>query len=67
MIYYYELSFFMFLIFCYDKVKVDRVVIFINNLFYIKGKWVGKKFDLLLWQEQIVCDFFGIVKEDGNC
>lgn len=50
----------------YDKVKADRAVTFINNLSHTKGKWAGKRFDLLSWQEQIVRDLFGIVKEDGN-
>ncbi|WP_099875695.1 terminase large subunit, partial [Streptococcus suis] len=50
----------------YDKAKADRAVTFINNLSHTKGKWAGKRFDLLPWQEQIVRDLFGIVKEDGN-
>ena len=50
----------------YDKEKADRAVMFIQNLCHTKGKWAGKKFLLLPWQEQIVRDIFGIVKEDGN-
>ncbi len=50
----------------YDKEKADRAVMFIQNLCHTKGKWAGKKFLLLSWQEQIVRDIFGIVKEDGN-
>ena len=50
----------------YDKAKADRAVRFIQNLCHTKGKWAGKKFILLPWQEQIVRDIFGIVKEDGN-
>lgn len=50
----------------YDKSKADRAVAFIQNLCHTKGKWAGKKFLLLPWQEQIVRDLFGIVKEDGK-
>ena len=31
-----------------------------------KVKWAGTKFILLLWQEQIVRDLFGIVRENGK-
>ena len=50
----------------YDKAKADRAVAFIENLCHTKGKWAGKPFLLLPWQEQIVRDLFGIVKEDGK-
>ncbi|MFM0713467.1 terminase large subunit [Streptococcus suis] len=66
MSYHYEPSPFMLPTSHYDKAKADRAVTFINNLAHTKGKWAGKRFDLLPWQEQIVRDLFGIVKEDGN-
>ncbi|HFI0363917.1 TPA: terminase large subunit [Streptococcus suis] len=66
MSYHYEPSPFMLPTSHYDKAKADRAVTFINNLSHTKGKWAGKRFDLLPWQEQIVRDLFGIVKEDGN-
>ncbi|MFH6671583.1 terminase large subunit [Streptococcus suis] len=66
MSYHYEPSPFMLPTSHYDKAKADRAVAFINNLSHTKGKWAGKRFDLLPWQEQIVRDLFGIVKEDGN-
>ena len=50
----------------YDKAKADRAVTFISNLKHTKGKWAGKPFILLPWQEQIVRDIFGIVKADGK-
>jgi hypothetical protein len=50
----------------YDKEKADRAVAFIENLCHTKGKWAGKPFLLLPWQEQIVRDLFGILKEDGK-
>lgn len=49
----------------YDKVKADRAVKFIENLCHTKGKWAGKRFWLLPWQEQLIRDIFGIVKPDG--
>lgn len=39
---------------------------FTRNLRHTKGKWYGKKFHPIPWQEQILRDVFGIVKEDGN-
>lgn len=50
----------------YDKGKADRAVAFIENLRHTKGKWAGKKFLLLPWQEQIIRDLFGIVGENGK-
>ena len=50
----------------YDKDKADRAVLFIESLKHTKGKWEGKQFYLLPWQEQIVRDIFGILKEDGK-
>ena len=50
----------------YDKTKADRAVTFIENLYHTKGKWAGKKFWLLPWQEQLIRDIFGIVQPDGN-
>ena len=49
----------------YDKDKADRAVKFIENLCHTKGKWAGKRFWLLPWQEQLIRDIFGIVKPDG--
>ena len=50
----------------YDKEKADRAVKFIENLRHTKGKWANKRFWLLPWQEQIIRDIFGIIKEDGT-
>ena len=38
----------------YDKAKADRAVKFIENLCHTKGKWAGKRFWLLPWQEQMI-------------
>ena len=50
----------------YNASKADRAVRFIQNLCHTKGKWAGKPFLLLPWQEQIVRDIFGIVRADGK-
>ena len=50
----------------YDAEKADRAVRFIENLRHTKGKWAGKRFWLLPWQEQIIRDVFGIVDKHGN-
>lgn len=49
----------------YDQEKAERVVNFIRNLKHTKGSWNGVPFDLLPWQDQIIRDVFGTVKEDG--
>ena len=49
----------------YDKDKADYAVNFIQLLSHTKGTWSGKKFKLLPWQEQIIRDVFGVVKENG--
>ena len=49
----------------YDAAKADRAVTFIENLRHTKGKWAGKRFWLLPWQEQIIRDLFGILKPNG--
>ncbi|HEK9107208.1 TPA: terminase large subunit [Streptococcus equi subsp. zooepidemicus] len=66
MTYHYQPSPFMLPTSHYDEKKADRAVAFIQNLKHTKGKWAGKPFLLLPWQEQIIRDLFGIVKEDGN-
>ena len=45
----------------YDAAKADRAVRFIENLCHTKGRWAGKPFWLLPWQEQIIRDIFGVV------
>ena len=49
----------------YDKQKADFAVSFIECLKHTKGKWAGKKFELIDWQEKIIRDLFGIVKSNG--
>ena len=50
----------------YDKEKADRAVMFIESLKHTKGEFYNKPFLLLDWQETIVRDLFGVVKEDGT-
>ena len=49
----------------YNKAKADYAVAFIQALKHTKGRWAGKPFKLLDWQERIVRDLFGTVKPDG--
>lgn len=49
----------------FDKSKTDRAVEFIRNLKHTKGVWHGVPFDLLPWQDKIIRDVFGTVKENG--
>ena len=50
----------------YDKRKADYAVAFIQALKHTKGRWSGKPFQLIDWQEQIIRDLFGTVKEDAE-
>ncbi len=49
----------------YDKKEADFVVAFIEQLKHTKGEFYNKPFDLIDWQEQIIRDVFGVLKEDG--
>ena len=49
----------------YDKEYADFAVAFIESLCHTKGTWVGKKFELIDWQEQIIRDLFGTLKPNG--
>ncbi|NLV87573.1 MAG: terminase, partial [Clostridiales bacterium] len=49
----------------YDKTAADYAVAFIEALKHTKGKWAGKPFDLIDWQEQIIRDLFGVLKPNG--
>lgn len=50
----------------YDEAKAQHSVNFINCLKHTKGQWRGQSFDLLEWQDKIIRDIFGIIKENGN-
>jgi phage terminase large subunit-like protein len=44
--------------------RADRAVRFINNLTHTKDVWAGKGFALRPWQEQIVRELFGRMRDD---
>ncbi|QGT99514.1 Phage terminase, large subunit [Candidatus Syntrophocurvum alkaliphilum] len=49
----------------YDEKRAQHAVNFINCLKHTKGQWRGVPFDLLPWQDKIIRDIFGTVKENG--
>lgn len=49
----------------YDEEMANFAVTFIEQLCHTKGTWAGKKFKLLDWQEQIIRDLFGTLKQNG--
>lgn len=49
----------------YDKDTAQKAVSFINCLKHTKGQWYGQPFHLIPWQEQIVRDISGTLKQDG--
>ncbi|MTI84825.1 MAG: terminase large subunit [Firmicutes bacterium] len=49
----------------YDERKAQHAVNFINCLKHTKGQWRGVPFDLLSWQDKIIRNIFGTVKENG--
>ena len=49
----------------YDEEAADFVVNFIEQLRHTKGEFFNKPFELIDWQEQIIRDIFGILREDG--
>jgi len=53
------------LITSFNPKLADRAVKFINVLKHTKGEWHGKDFKLLPWQDKIVKEIFGTVKENG--
>ena len=49
----------------FDEAKAQHAVSFINCLKHTKGQWRGVHFELLPWQDKIIRDIFGNVKENG--
>jgi phage terminase large subunit-like protein len=49
----------------FDVAQAERAVQFISLLKHTKGVWYGKPFELLPWQEKLIRDIFGTVKENG--
>lgn len=50
----------------YDKESANHAVNFIQCLRHTKGAFYNQPFKLLEWQETIIRDLFGIIKEDGT-
>ncbi|MDL2205790.1 terminase large subunit [Eubacteriales bacterium OttesenSCG-928-N13] len=48
----------------FDEMKAGRVVNFIECLRHTKGEFHGKPFKLLPWQDKIVREVFGTVRDD---
>lgn len=48
----------------YDAKKADKAINFISNLKHTKGKFFGKRFELLPWQEKILRDVYGTVRDE---
>ena len=48
----------------FDERKAQRVIRFIEALKHTKGEFHGKPFELLPWQERIIRDVFGTVRDD---
>ncbi|HIS96018.1 MAG TPA: terminase large subunit [Candidatus Ventricola gallistercoris] len=49
----------------FDERKAQRVVRFIEALRHTKGEFHGQPFHLLPWQEKIIRDVFGTVRDDN--
>ncbi|WP_349948437.1 terminase TerL endonuclease subunit [Lacrimispora sp. BS-2] len=49
----------------FDEVKAQYAVNFINFLKHTKGRWRGVPFELLPWQDTIIRELFGTVKDNG--
>ena len=50
----------------FDERKAQRVIRFIEALKHTKGEFHGKPFELLPWQEKIIRDVFGTVRDDDT-
>jgi len=48
----------------YDEMKAQRVIKFIENLKHTKGIFHGQPFKLLPWQEKIIREVFGTVRDE---
>jgi phage terminase large subunit-like protein len=48
----------------FDSSKADKVINFIKNLTHTKGKWAGKPFQLLPWQEAAIRAVYGTINNN---
>lgn len=50
----------------YSQAHADRAVMFFENLKHTKGKFHGEPFRLLPWEEKIIRDVYGTLRDDGT-
>lgn len=50
----------------FNDERALHAIHFIERLSHTKGKWRGKPFDLLPWQDEIIKDVYGTLNEEGN-
>lgn len=48
----------------FSNTRADHAIRFISNLTHTKDKWAGEAFDLRPWQQTIVRELFGRMRED---
>ncbi len=46
-----------------DEAKADRAVRFFNSLVLLEGRWAGQRMCLLPWEEKIIRDVFGTMRD----
>ena len=51
----------------YREKYADAAVLFCQHLRHTTGKWHGQPFQLIDWQERLLRDLFGIVKQHNRC
>jgi len=49
----------------FSEARAERAVKFFSLLKHTKGQFAGQPFELLPWQDQIVHDVYGTIKENG--
>lgn len=53
--------------FCFDKAKAEHVIEFFHDwLRHSKGRFAGKPFELLEWQQAMLAELFGWVRADNG-
>ncbi len=50
----------------YDEGRADHIVNFFKHLAHTKGRWQGVPFTLLSWQETLLRDIFGTLRDNGR-
>ncbi len=50
----------------YSQAHADRAVMFFERLKHTKGKFHAEPFNLLPWEEKVIRDVYGTLKDDGT-